>query len=466
MEITDTETVHRSGPATTLLTGFVPGPDRGGSRRWRAALRTTPARIVLYGAVLVLLLIATAVVALRSGDAARNLGRDDASAAAQSSAAAQKIYSKLADTDVAANRLLLSDDAAQADRQSAQKAYDALLVDIDGLLVAAVSKAVEDPERLARLAALSARFEVYQQVVDEALKLQKVAAARKLKGSPADAVPPRLLASAYAREATHYMRAELLHARDGSDTPVGSGTPEESGAAQKLIEHDTELLREAYGDASWWAAASVGTPLLVLVALGAVQRWLWHRTRRRLNAGLLVAALSMAAVLGLVVTSWLHWPGAQDQFEDVRTSIEKQDKTRGQLREVLAGRADIYLALGNSTEPAGHQQDFEKRELCEPGSEKIDEKACRMLPKVWTAREGDFSTAVKDMRDDGDIGGPFTRRAKELSDDLGSHDTDISQQVTALREAPGQLGGIAASLTLLAGVGVVLGLRRRLVEYR
>ena len=50
--------------------------------------------------------------------------------------------------------------------------------------------------------------------------------------------------------------------------------------------------------------------------------------------------------------------------------------------------------------------------------------------------------------------------------DEASWRTLVDRIVAELPDAPGQWGGVAAWLTLLAGAGVVLGLRQRLVEYR
>lgn len=434
------QTTDGPGTPTTALTSFTPGPDRGGSRRWRTALRTTPARIVVHGAVLVLLLVATAVVALRSATPATTLGERSASTAARTSVSAREIYTRLADTDVAASGLfLLADESRLAGLRGT---YQNQVREVERSLNTSMGEAVEDPDRLARLAAIASRFQTYQQIVAAA---QQVAA-----GGGGDSVAPRLLASAYARAASHYMADELLV------------------AARNLREYDTRLLREARGDAGWWAAASVGTPLVTLAVLGAVQWWLWRRTRRRLNAGLLVASLSTLAVLGLTVASWSHWPEAEDRFQELGDTIEAQEETQERLRQVLAGRADLYLALGASVEPASHRRDFEDRGLCVAGSEEIG-TACQGLAGVWAARQGDsddaFTTAVGNVLD-GPVGSSFTRRAETLTAELKERDQVIRAGVAALPAAPGQWGEAAAWLTLLAGAGVVLGLRQRLREYR
>ncbi|WBB80530.1 hypothetical protein O7606_03845 [Micromonospora sp. WMMD882] len=434
------ETDERPGGSTRTLTGVTVDPERGRAGRWRAALRTTPARIVLYGAVLLLLLVTTAVVALRSAAPAGALGERSASTAARTSTNARQIYVLLADTDVAASAVFL---LSPGDRERAglEAAYQDKVRAVERALNRSMGAAADDRDRLTRLAGITARFQRYQRVVDDGLAVV----------SDGSDIRRGVLASAYAAQASHYMTDQVLD------------------AAQSLWNYDTRLLREARGDAGWWASAALGTPLVTLAALGGVQWWLWRRTRRRLNAGLLVATVSVLAVLGLAVASWSHWPAATHGFPALAETVETQSATQERLGDVLAGRAAVYLALGASVDPAVHRAAFDGRRLCDsgPGSVGFD---CRALDKVWGARQSQepdaFRDAVRTVLDQGRAGESFEAASTVLTRRLDEGDTTVTTAVTALPTAPRHLGGPAAWLTLLAGVGVLAGLRRRLVEYR
>ncbi|MEU4778918.1 hypothetical protein [Micromonospora sp. NPDC023633] len=460
-------------------TGDEPGADRpapatgparlGHTGRLRDALRTTPALIVLSGAVLVAALAATAAVAVQSRTPATTLGERSAATAVATSTTAREIYQGLADADVAASAVFLLPPAEDR-RASLVAAYDASVHEVERTLTDSMGNAAGDPDRLTRLATIAARLKVYRDVVCAALRvagpLPAAAAGNRQPCPPAGAAEQAatgspaaraVLASAYAREASHYMSTELLT------------------AAQGLWNYDTRLLLDARADARPWLATSVLVPLGTLAALVVVQVWLRRRTRRRLNAGLLLASVGTAAVLAMLVSSWFHWPDADRRFPELERAIDAQSATQQRLGALLAGRADVYLGLGASVDPAGHKADFDGRDLClapaaapAPPGDRID---CTALEKtVWPARQSKtpnaFRNAVDTVLAEGSAGRAFVAAEGHLLTELTTRNEEVSRMVADLPEARRHLGGASAWVTLLAAAGVVAGLRQRYLEYQ
>ncbi|MEH1100292.1 hypothetical protein [Micromonospora sp. CPCC 205561] len=465
-------------------TGDEPGADRstpasgplrpGGARRLRGteglrgALRSTPALIVLGGAVLVAALAATGSVAVQSRASATTLGERSAATAVGTSTTAREIYQGLADADVAASAVFLLP-PAESRRASLVTAYDASVHEVERTLTDSMGNAVGDPDRLTRLATIAARLRVYREVVCAALRatgpLPAVApgnrspcpAAQATGGIRSEHAAARaVLASAYARQASHYMSTELLT------------------AAQALWNYDTRLLLDARADARPWLAASVLVPLATLAALVAVQVWLRRRTRRRLNAGLLLASVCTGAVLAMLASSWWHWPHAERELPELERAIDAQSATQQRLGSLLAGRADVYLGLGASVDPAGHKADFDGRDLClgpGGGGEAKDRIDCTALERtVWPARQSRtpdaFRGAVETVLAEGSAGRAFVAAEEHLLSELTTRNEEVSRMVAELPESRRHLGGGAAWVTLLAAAGVVAGLRRRYLEYQ
>ncbi|MEU7932080.1 hypothetical protein [Micromonospora echinofusca] len=444
------------------------GPARPAGRgRLRDVLRTTPALIVLSGAVLLAALAATAVVAVQSRPSATTLGERSAATAVGTSTTAREIYQGLADADVAASAVFLLPPTEDR-RASLVAAYDASVHEVERTLTDSMGNAVGDPARLTRLATIAARLKVYRDVVCAALRVAGPLSATATgnrrpcppatteqagTGSPAARA---VLASAYARQASHYMSTELLT------------------AAQGLWNYDTRLLLDARADARPWLAASILVPLAALAALVAVQVWLRRRTRRRLNAGLLLASVGTAAVLAMLVSSWWHWPDADRGFPELERAIDAQSATQQRLGALLAGRADVYLGLGASVDPAGHKADFDSRDLClapAAGRETPDRIDCTGLEEdVWPARQiktpDAFRAAVDTVLAEGSAGRAFVAAEGHLLSELTTRNEEVSRMVADLPEARRHLGGAAAWVTLLAAAGVVAGLRQRHREYQ
>lgn len=424
--------------AQTTLGGTRPeiGPvwdDHAGTRRRRL---DTPAQLMIVVGLVVALLAATAAVTLASPAAAEALGRDAAADTARNSTSAREIYGGLADTDVAAGAMFLAEDEARRSRQIG--VYVAAADRVQRAISAAQVHAYDDPGRLSQLTTVADELRVYRRVVDDGIVV----------GYGDDFAVQAVLASAYAREASHYMAEVLLP------------------SVRRLAADDQERLAGARRDGLRQLIAAVLLPVLTLLALAAAQWWLWRRTRRRLNAGLLAATGAVVATLGLVLASWSHWPAADDGFAGVAALMQRQAVTQERLGEVLSGRADLYLALGAGVDPSQHQRDFAGRGLC---GDAVDEVDCEALDGVWTARQsgdaGAYASAVGKVLASGAVAGEFDEAARSLTDRLAQGERDVDAAVARLPEAPRQHRFLLPGLLAVAAVTAMGGLAARLVEY-
>jgi hypothetical protein len=421
------------------MEGVATGPTLGGIRlqvvhgdteRGDSTLDTAYRLMIAVGLVL-LLIGATAVIMLVSPGAAVALDRESAAAATRNSTSARDIYAKLADTDVAAGALFLAEDETR--RAELITAYAITADRVQRALSEAQVHAHDDTDRLAQLTTIADELRVYRKVVDDGT----------VAGYGTDFAVQAVLASAYAREASHYMSAVLLP------------------SVRRLSSDDQDRLTDARRDGRSRLIAGVVLPALSLLVLAAVQWWLWRRTRRRLNVGLLTATASIAVVLGLFLSSWAHWPAADTGFATVAARMDRQDQTQEQLGSLLSGRADVYLALGASVDADEHRRDFTARRLCVQVS-------CPALTGVWTARQsGDakvFASAVEEVTK-GDVAANFDAAARSLTDRLASGESEVDAAVGELPPAASQHRFQTPFFLLLAAVAATGGLSARLREY-
>ncbi|WP_212996660.1 hypothetical protein [Winogradskya consettensis] len=418
------------------------GPVDAGARPagWRRAgvlgRLDTPGRLMVAVGVVVLLLGALAGVTVVSPRAAEALGQDAAAASASNSASARDIYQGIADTDAAASVLFLATSLAQ--RDALMGLYVEAVDRAQSALSAAMVRAYDDPARLARLTTIADEVRAYRKVVDDGLTV----------GLGDDFAKQAVLASAYAREASFYI----------SDVVLPS--------VMRLGTEDQERLARAQRDGQLWRIAALGLPVLVLLVLGGVQWWLWRRTRRRLNAGLVAAVAAVVVVLGLLVSSWSHYAAAEVGFTALASRMDSEGATQQQLGALLSGRADVSLALGASVDPVKHHQDFLARDLCGSAAGQVN---CTALTPVWTARQsgvaGDYDAAVDLVLPGGNVETAFASAREQISDRLDQGERDVDAAVQWLPATPVQHRLLMPALLLVAALAAVAGLWARLSEY-
>ncbi|WP_203841741.1 hypothetical protein [Winogradskya humida] len=396
----------------------------------------TPGRLMVAVGVVVLLLGALAGVTVVSPGAAEALGKDAAAATASNSASARDIYGGLADTDVAASALFLAPDRVR--RTELTTAYVAAVDRAQRALSAAMVRAYGDPARLAQLTTIADAVRVYRRVVDDG----------RTAGLGDDFAKQAVLASAYAREASFYMSGVVLP------------------SVMRLGTDDRARLARAQRDGQRWRVAALGLPVVVLLVLGAVQWWLWRRTRRRLNAGLVAAGAAVVVVLGLLVSSWSHYARADVGFTALASRMDSEAVTQEQLGSLLSGRADVYLALGASVDPEKHRLDFLARDLCGTGAGRVN---CTALTNVWTARQSgdadDYNAAVDLVLASGAVARAFDSAAQQLTDRQDQGEREVDAAVGWLPATPVQHRLLMPALLLIAAIAAVAGLWARLSEY-
>ena len=274
----------------TTSVGVSPGPvtTAPAVRRawWRSRLEgaTTPARLRLLLALLILLSLAWGVLAALTADQHASAAADVVAVSEPLSLDAEQIYTSLSDADATAASAFLAgglEPAAARQRYQADITKAAIRIEAASALVGSSAARAELPGHLANqasaagaavgddLAMLSGQLPAYTDEVGTARADNRL-------GLP--------LGAAYLREASALLRGTLLP------------------AASDIYTRESALLTSA-------SAQATGLPLIVIavvagLGLGYVlyrsSRWLSRHTHRVVNYGLLLAALA-----GLVSLVWL-----------------------------------------------------------------------------------------------------------------------------------------------------------------
>jgi hypothetical protein len=256
-------TAERAGTAVTAVTD---GPRHAlPAVRHSVRATTTPAklRLLLIGLVS-LCLIWGAVAAW--GVSQRASGANDVASTTETlSLDGQKIYRALSDADATADTAFLSSGLEPID---GPPRYQADIAQAAAHLESATAAAGHSASAAA-LATLSKGLPLYTGEMQTARADNRLGLA---------------LGAAYLREASALMRGKLLP------------------AARNISEEANVRLADASGRATGLPVALVLLVAAVIVgfALYRAQRWMFRRTQRRLNAGLMVAS-----VAGLVSLLWL-----------------------------------------------------------------------------------------------------------------------------------------------------------------
>ena len=444
--------------------GGRPVPDAAGDtpgrirRRW-LGLRTTPGRLRMLLAGLVLLCLAwgalAAVTAARYSAAATSV----VSTREPLSLGAQRIYARLSDAnDAAATAFLTGGTEPAATRQR-------YLDDI-----AAAGHGIEDATAQGGAAsggAAAADLAVLAQDLPRYAGEVETARADNRLGLP--------LGAAYLREASGLMRGTLLP------------------RAQGLYAAENKALSGA-------SAAATGLPLICVTAGAALvagfllyrsARWLGRRTNRRLNAGLVAAALA-----GVISLAWLAvaYTGARGDVLQARSGglATVQAAARVGIAAQEA-HADESLTLIDNMGDDSYQRDFAvQQQALGPGPGSLlatARQAAAGTPaagavtaaaddaRAWFAAHarlrtqddaGDHATAVHSAlgTGPGDAGASFSRLSAELDTAVG-----LGQAVfdRTARSAAAAYSGLVPGLVVVAlftAAACAWGLAPRLAEYR
>ncbi|GAB3480228.1 hypothetical protein [Amycolatopsis cihanbeyliensis] len=429
----------------------------GAARRIVRATRRTPGRLSLIAVGLVVLALLTGVfgtIAMQDRKGAIDGLVEHREPLA---AAAQEVFRSLSDADATAASSFLF---TGGEPRQLRERYELDIAKAGAALAKAASDSAGVGDAATQVDILSQQLPVYTGLVEQAR-------ANNLQGFPVGA--------SYLREASHLMRSTLLP------------------AAEELYQIDTQRLAEEQDDASGFPWLTALLVLALLGALIAAQVYLKRITNRVFNIGLVVATIAVGvAVLwtaaALIVQSVLVSAG--------RDSTEQMDQLVQARITALKARADETLTLV----ARGGGEEYEKEfvqltaELAGPegeggmlgraknltAGEPAAESAAAAAndATAWLRahtevrsldRSGDHDRAVElalDGADEQSAAAAFSRLDGHLAEAINAARQGFLDDTTNGSRALILLAPGFAVLAVLAALGVTMGIRERLREYR
>lgn len=426
-------------------------------RRLRTAATTEPGRLQIIGAVLAALLVVFgAVTALEVSD--REAAADDVVGRSQPlSRDAASVYRSLADANTAASTGFLS--GAEEPREVKER-YEKDIARASRLLVTAATHTDADSESGRQIAHLNEHLPRYTGYIE-------TARANNRLGHP--------LGGAYLRFASDLMTEDLLP------------------AARKLHLAESSRLRADYDDARFWPLASVATGVAALAFLGWAQRRNYRRTHRVFNRGLLAATVAAGLVtVWLVGAQALAGARLDDAEVHAQRSLDVLSEARIQALQARAsenltlvargavltddGRSDKYAVeyaqamerLGTSLDSAlRHADDTAGREPVEKAAGTVSTWRTRHAGVTRADQGGDYDGAVERVIGaEGSTNESFDALDTALAEALEHEQQEFTASAKAAGSAFTDLAAGAALLAVLGAVAAVLGINRRLSEYR
>ena len=445
-------------PQPPRRTAFAEGVDQ-----LRAAATTEPGRLRIIGALLAALVVAFgAVTAWQMTD--RSSAADDVLHNSQPlSSAAADIYSSLADANTAASSgFLAGGDETAASRER----YQRDIRNAAAKLSSAATNSEPDSPSAATIARLNELLSEYTGYIERARANNRL-------GFP--------VGGSYLRLANETMQEQML--------------PE----AEKLYAKENQRLRSDYADATSYPWAAIGLGVVVLGALVWTQRRNYRRTNRVLNHGLVAAtATATVVLLWLVAGQTFARSGLNDSYDHgIRSLNVLHDariaslKARGNENLTLVARGAETTELKDGSVVDAYDNDFngdmsalgkglaEAERLADDSAGKKPVTSAVGGMEEWEKRHEDAQTAYKS----GDFqqaltkvigGGENDKSTGECFDNVDTAlKTAIGHEQTEFRQAAGNgrdaMTGLpigAGALAVLGAAGAVLGIGRRLSEYR
>ncbi|MEF9882961.1 hypothetical protein [Streptomyces sp. P9-A4] len=441
--------------------GTVPPQGRGawavGRERLRVAATTEPGRLQILGAVLAALLVAFGVVTAFQVDDRAAAADDVVHRSQPLSGDAAAIYRYLADADTTAASGFL---AGTLEPEESRKRYDRDIAAAARLLVEAAAGTDGSGRSAAEIATLNEQLPRYTGLVERARAANR-------QGLP--------LGGAYLRYANQQMTSTLLP------------------AAERLYTAETERLRKDDVSARTWPYLSVAVGLIVLVALGWAQRRNYVRTHRVFNHGLLAAtAATVVALLWLATAHTLARAGLNDAQAHGQESLQVLNTAR---ISSLTARANENLTLVARGAVLTEDRTKDKYEadyaasmealtgalaaadaLADDadGRTPVDEAVNRVrtwqtLHKEARSKDeaGDYEGAlVRIVGPKDSTGQAFDQVDAALERALVHEKAEFTRSAEDAGAALTALPLGAAALGILGAAGAVLGINRRLSEYR
>ncbi|WP_030614951.1 hypothetical protein [Streptomyces sclerotialus] len=438
-----------------------------GLRRLRAAATTEPGRLRIIGAVLAALVVLFGALTAWQVTDRSAAARDVMESSQPLSRDAAGIYGSLADADTTAAGGFLAGDRESA---ASRKRYADDIATAAKLLVRASANSQGSATARAEIERLNDALPRYTGLVETARMYNR-------QGLP--------VGGAYLQYANSQMRGTLLP------------------AAHRLYATETGRLDADHADATAWPWAALASGVLAIGALGWAQRRNYLRTNRVFNHGLLIAtAASTVMLLWTLAGHALARAGLDDSIEHGARSIQVLNEARIATLQARGDENLTLVARGGRTTTG--QRDYYEVEYAAgmrtlagagkgadaPAGGKLrealalaDDEAGRApvreaLKNVreWQSRHG----AARADDDRGDYEGALSkvigtdRPTKESFDKVDAalkkalrhEQTEFRDAARDGRRALAGLAGGAAVLAVLAAAGAVLGIGRRLSEYR
>ncbi|KPI18597.1 hypothetical protein OK074_7910 [Actinobacteria bacterium OK074] len=453
-------TTHPQPPGSTA-----PAPPRRtafaeGAAQLRAAAATEPGRLRTIGALLAALIIAFgAVTAWQT--ASRSSAADDVLHSSQPlSEGAAEIYSSLADANTAASSAFL---AGGEEPKTTTERYENDIGKAAAKLVTAAASTDPGSPSAKTITQLNQLLPEYKGLVERARANNRL-------GYP--------VAGAYLRAANSMMQDEMLP------------------AAKKLYTTENDRLRADYSDATPYPWFAIALGVLALAALAWAQRRHYLRTNRVLNRGLVAATTASAVVLLWLVTghsfarvgldaSYDHGVRSLNVLNDARIASLN---ARGNENLTLVSRGAETKEVGGKDEDLydySFQQDMGTLDkgLAKAASLADDQAGTKPVQtatrsmRTWKTRhtaarklddDGEYDAALKAVigTKKGTTGECFDLVDTNLNKALSHEQTEFKQSATDGRDALTGLPAGTATLAVLGAAGALLGVGRRLSEYR
>jgi hypothetical protein len=428
-----------------------------GKERLRTAATTEPGRLQIIGAVLAALVMAFgAVTAFEISD--RASAADDVVSRSQPlSAEAASIYRSLADADTAASSGFLT--GPQKSRAMDER-YQKDIALASKLLIKAATNTGSSSESGRQIATLNEGLPRYAGLIETARTYNR-------QGLP--------LGGAYLRYANDRMTLDLLP------------------AAQKLYDAETARLDQDDEDARFWPWFSLAVGVVALTGLVWAQRRNYRRTNRVFNHGLLAAtAASTVVLLWLAMGHTVARAGLNDARAHGQKSLKVLNdarinslKARANENLTLVARGAVLTDDGKSdkyetdysagmdrlgvqlTEAGKLADDSEGRDPVAAAVKSVSEWKGRHDGASKTDKAGDYEGALeKVIGPKASTGESFDQVDHALEKALGHEQREFTQAAQDGREALTGLPIGAAALAVLGAAGAILGINRRLSEYR
>ncbi|WP_445524542.1 hypothetical protein [Streptomyces cyslabdanicus] len=436
-----------------------------GAERLRGAATTEPGRLRIIGAVLALLVVAFgAVTALQTTD--RASAADDVLHRSQPlSSDAADIYRSLADANTMATSGYL---AGLQETAATRERYESDVRTAAAKLVTAAANSAPGSPSAKTITKLNELLPRYKGLVESAR-------ANNRQGFP--------VGGAYLRAANDTMQTEMLP------------------AAEDLYQKENQRLRSDYGDATPYPWAAIALGVVALAALAWAQRRNYRRTNRVLNHGLVAATAATTVVLLWLVIghsvaraglngSYTHGVRSLNVLHDARIASLKA-RSDENLTLVSRGAETKTLKDGSIMDAYDWAYDQEidalTRTLARAGALAEDPAGRKPVStasestKVWKSRHeqasqandsGDYQTA-RDLV----IGTTAKDRAESTGECFDSVDASLASALThergrfqqAAEDGRAAMTGLpvgSAVLAVLGAAGALLGMGRRLSEYR